>query len=130
MFEGLRDDFERWSEDYDSGAIVPSSKGERRNWPENRKWGARNKEKGFLDSWMVPNRPAYRVVSKTNDRLAGLWKKLLKTDEGPTPRERLTLRCYKDWHSYERQAIINLKAAASRNRSPQRVPIARLADDN
>ena len=117
LFDRLRKDFERWSDDYASGAIVPRSKGERRNWPENRKWGARNKDRGFLDSWMVPNRPAYPVVSKTNDRLAGLWTKLLKTDAGPTPREKLTLRCYRDWQSYERQAIISLKDAANRNRN-------------
>ena len=117
LFDGLREDFKLWSDDYDNGAIVPRSKGERQHWPENRQWGARNIDRGFLDSWMVPNRPAYPVFSKTNDRLAGFWTKLLETDAGPKPQEKLTLRCYRDWRSYERQLSLNLETAANRNRN-------------
>ncbi len=117
LFTRLREDFERWSDDYSSGAIVPGRKDERRYWPENHKRVPRNMERGFLDSQKVPNRPAYPVASRTNDCLARLWKKLRTTDAGPTPRKRLTLRCYRDWSAYERQAICNLQAAAGRNRS-------------
>ena len=117
LFDGLQEDFERWSDDYDNRAVEPRSKGERQHWPENRKRGHRNIDKGFLDSWMVPNRSAYPVFSKINDRLADLRAKLRKTDVGPKPQTKLTLRCYKDWQSYESQSSINLKTAAIRNRN-------------
>ena len=50
-----------------------------------------------------------------NSRLADLRTKLHKMDRGPKPENRLTLRCYKDWSSYERQLDISLKALASRS---------------
>ena len=117
LFDELREDFDHWSSDFDDGTIVPSSKGERLHWPANRQEGPRNIDSGFLDSWRVPNRTAYPNFSKTNDRLAGLRAKLRKTDAGPKPSKKLTLRCYRDWRSFERQLSLNLKAAANSNRN-------------
>ena len=117
LFEGLRRDFTRWSDDYDNGAVVPSSEQEGRYWPANRQEAPRCIEKGFLDSWRVPNRPSYRDFSKANNRLAGLRTKLRKTDPGPKPPGTLTLRCYRDWRSYERQLTLNLKYAVDWNRN-------------
>ena len=117
LFDGLRGDFEHWSDDYDKGAVVPRSKKERRCWPANRQEGSGRIDRGFLDSWMVPNRTAYPIFSKTNDCLAGLRAKLRKTDAGPKPPGRLDLRCYRDWRSCERQLSLSLEAAANRNRN-------------
>ena len=117
LFEGLRRDFTRWSDDYDNGAVVPRSEQEGRYWQANRQEAPRCIEKGFLDSWRVPNRPSYRVFSKANNRLAGLRAKLRETDPGPKPPGTLTLRCYRDWRSYERQLTLNLKYAVDWNRN-------------
>ena len=117
LFGELRKDFNHWSDDYDNGAIVPGSKGERRHWPANRQEGPRNINRGFLDSWRVPNLPAYPVFSKINNRLAGLREKLQETDAGPSSQKKLTLRCYRDWGSYERQLSLNLETAANKNRN-------------
>ena len=117
LFEGLRRDFTRWCDDYDSGVVAPVSEDEVRYWPANRRETPNSIERGFLDSWRVPNQRSYRVFSKTNNRLAGLRAKLHATDAGPKPRSKLTLRCYRDWRSYERQATLNLKTAVDRSRN-------------
>ena len=117
LFEGLRRDFTRWSDDHDSGAVVPRSEQEGRYWQANRQEAPRCIEKGFLDSWRVPNRPSYRVFSRVNNRLASLRAKLRETDPGPKPPGTLTLRCYRDWRSYERQLTLNLKYAVDWNRN-------------
>ena len=117
LFEGFRRDFTRWSADYDNGAVVPRLEQEGRYWPANRREAPRCIEKGFLDSWRVPNRPSYRVFSKANNRLAGLRAKLRETGPGPKPPGTLTLRCYRDWRSYERQLTLNLKYAVDWNRN-------------
>ena len=117
LFDGFRGDFERWSDDYDSGAVVPGSEKERECWRANRQEGPGSIDRGFLDSWRVPNRPSYPVFSKTNARLAGLKAILRKTDACPKPQKMLTLRCYRDWQSYERQLSLNLETAAKKNRN-------------
>ena len=116
LFDGLRCDFKRWSYDYDNDASVTGSKRERQHWRANRQEGPKNIARGLLDSWRVPNRPAYPFFSNTNNRLADLRTKLLQADAGPKPKKKLTLRCYRDWRSYERQASINLKTAADWHR--------------
>ena len=117
LFEGLRRDFLRWSDDYDNGAVAPASEREGRYWAANRQEAPRCIERGFLDSWRVPNRPPYRVFSNANNRLAGLRAKLRETDTGPKPHGTLSLRCYRDWRSYERQVTLSLKSAVDRNRN-------------
>ena len=117
LFEGLRRDFEHWSEDFESGAVVPGSEREERYWPANQQETPRCIARGFIDSWRVPNRTPYRVFRKTNNRLAGLKAILHETDVGPKPRRRLSLRCYRDWGSFERRLTFNLKSAADWNRN-------------
>ena len=117
LFQGLRRDFTRWRDDYDNGAVAPGSEQEGRYWAANRQEAPRCIEKGFLDSWRVPNRTPYPVFSKTNNRLAGLIAKLRETDVGPKPPGTLTLRCYRDWQSCERQLTLSLKFSVDRNRN-------------
>ena len=120
LFERLRRDFTRWSEDYDSGRITPRSEIEERYWPENRDGAAKNISRGFLDSWRVPNLAAYQAFTDTNNRLAGLKTMLWTTDGAPKPEKSMTLRCYKDWQSYEGQVTLSLLFAANENRNPGR----------
>lgn len=114
LFDRLREDFERWRGDYDRGEVEPISAREQRFWNSNRDETPGQIRRGFIDSKRVPNRKRYGVFSATNGCLAYLWTKLQQADEGPKPRWRLTLRCYKDWPSYERQTTISLKAVVDR----------------
>ena len=69
-------------------------------------------DRGFLDSWRVLNRTAYPVFLKTDRCLEVLRAKLLKTDAGPKPERQLSLRCYRDWRSCERQLSLSLETVA------------------
>ena len=110
LFEGLREDFERWCDDYDRGEAEPRTKQEQIYWPANREETPRNMRRGFIDSKRVPNRKSYGVFLAMNGCLANIWTKLQKADEGPKPQRRLSLRCYRDWPSYEDQIDISLGA--------------------
>ena len=111
LFQRLRGDFERWSADFTQGVVKPSE-GERPYWEDNRKGTPANVRRGFIDSWRVPNYPAYGHFSSMNRRLKELTHRLRETDAAPKPPKNLGLRCYKDWASYERQADLNLEDAA------------------
>ena len=115
LFERLREDFERWRDDYARGDAQPGTDRERCDWDANRKETADRIRRGFIDSIRVPNRQRYGVFLTMNSCLAELKAKLHKTDIGPKPRKRLTLRCYRDWHSYELQMIVNLRAAVDKS---------------
>ena len=110
LFERLRGDFECWSADFERGVVKPSE-GDRRNWEANVSETPRSIGRGFIDSWRVPNCEAYGHFLRMNRRLDELSGRLRKTDPAPKPSKGLSLRCYKDWASYERQANVNLEAA-------------------
>ena len=124
LFERLREDFERWRDDYDCGEAEPTSARERYFWNMNREEAPERIRRGFIDSIRVPNWERYTVFSAMNGCLADLWAELQRADEGPKPQSRLTLRCYQDWPSYERQTTISLKAVVDR-----RAPAARRRRD-
>ena len=114
LFEGLREGFERWRDDYDRGEAQPKTEHERFYWSANLKETPRNIRRGFIDSKRVPNWKSYGEFAATNDCLANIWTKLQKVDEGPKPRRRLSLRCYRDWASYEAQIDISLGAVVKK----------------
>ena len=116
LFEGLCHDFERWSNDYVCNSVRPRTDRDRFYWDANRLETPRSIQRGFLDSKRVPNLDRYGLFQRMNNRLAYLSAKLHKMDWGPKPPRRLTLRCYKDWASYERQLDLSLKAVADRDR--------------
>ena len=109
LFESLQGDFERWRADYMRGAVQPSE-GERRFWDANRMEAPRSIGRGFIDSWRVPNRVDYRQFLKMNRQLEELSTKLRKADPAPKPPKALSLRCYRDWDSYEQQLNLSLEA--------------------
>ncbi len=110
LFERLREDFERWRDDYARGDIQPSTGQERFYWNANRRETPISIQRGFIDSIRVPNRQRYAVFLAMNSCLADVRLKLLEAGEGPKPRSRLTLRCYRHWDSCELQMTISLKA--------------------
>ena len=110
----MREDFERWRDDYSRGEAQPSTKEERYYWNKNQEEMPARIRRGFIDSIHVPNHQRYSVFLEMNRCLDELWAKLQKADEGPKPRDKLTLRCYKDWRSYELQMTISLRAVVDR----------------
>ena len=120
LFDRLREDFERWRGDYDRGEVEPTSARERFFWNVNREETPERIRRGFIDSIRVPNRVRYTVFSGMNGCLAAVRAELHKADEGPKPQGRLTLRCYKDWSSYERQTTISLKTVVDRRAAADR----------
>ena len=111
LFESLRGDFDRWRTDFAGGAVQPSGV-ELRNWEANRTETPRSIGRGFIDSWRVPNRTAYSHFLRVNRRLDGLLARLRGANPAPQPPKAPSLRCYKDWASYERQVTLSLEAAA------------------
>ena len=110
LFQRMRADFERWSEDFARADVQPRNRPERRYWQANQEETPRNMRRGFIGSNRVPNLEPYAAFLAVNGCLADLWIRLHRVDEGPKPEARLTLRCYRDWSAYERQTAITLNA--------------------
>ena len=102
LFQSICDDFCRWLSDFRNGNLTPKNDNERRYWHDNGLRGPTLVQRGFMDSWMIPNREAYKTTRRINSALWMVKKKLDLTEHAPAVRK-ATLRCYESWNSYERQ---------------------------
>ena len=118
LFQRMREDFERWGEDYARGDVQPRNREERRYWRANQQETPCNMRRGFVGSNRVPNLEPYAAFRAVNGCLADLRIRLHGADEGPKPQDRLTLRCYRDWSAYERQTALTLNAVVDQCLKP------------
>lgn len=108
LFEALREDFCRWSRDFESGQIKPKKGLESKYWPENNDKVPMNIQRGFIDAYKIPNYPAYGTAQKVNEIMSLLVRKLKITPKAPKPKK-ASVRCYSSWDSFVRQMLLNLE---------------------
>lgn len=107
LFEKLRNDFSQWSFDFESGVINPSNDRERGFWEDNYSRGAKVLSKGFIDSKLIPNYDKYETVKNISQSMWLVKEKLTITPNAPTI-SHASVRCYKSWNDYVRQASLSL----------------------
>ena len=108
LFEALREDFCRWSRDFESGRLQPKKGLESKYWPENNDLVPKNIQRGFIDAYKIPNYSAYPTAQKVNDIMSLLVRKLKITPNAPKPKK-ASVRCYSFWDSFVRQQLRNLE---------------------
>ena len=107
LFERLKEDFYRWSADFESGEIKPLYTKEKKWWPANYNQVPKNIQQGFIDTTKIPNYEAYPVAQKVNDIMSSLINKLKIIPNAPKPRK-ASVRCYSSWDSFVQQQSLNL----------------------
>ena len=107
LFGQVRTDFNKWSYEFESGLIQPTNETEKKFWVENNSRGQKNLQRGFLDSFIVPNREAYPTIQNISQSM-WLLKEKLEVTENATSIKSASVRCYKDWGSYVRQVVLSL----------------------
>ena len=107
LFERLKEDFHRWSSDFESGEIKPLHTDEKKWWPANYDLVPKNIQRGFIDTRKIPNYEAYPVAQQVNETMSELVKKLKATPNAPKP-NKASVRCYSSWDSFVRQQSLNL----------------------
>jgi len=108
LFDRLKEDFVRWSFEYESGIVKPTNEREERFWKDNNSRGLALIQRGFIDSWKVPNLPAYPTIKRVSQSMWVLVEKLKLTSRAPHPNH-ASLRCYSSWDAYVRQMCVNLR---------------------
>ena len=108
LFERLKGDFIRWSFEYESSAVKPANEREARFWQDNNSRGRVLIQRGFVDSWMIPNLPAYPTTKRISQSMWVLVEKLKLTPNAPHPNH-ASVRCYSSWNSYVQQICMNLR---------------------
>lgn len=108
LFDELRQDFCRWSFDYENERIKPSNENSAKYWRRNHLGVPKNIQRGFIDTYKIPNYPAYCNAQKVNDTMSLLTKKLKITPKAPNPKN-ASVRCYSSWSSFVRQMLRNLE---------------------
>jgi hypothetical protein len=108
LFEHLRNDFNEWSYDFESGVIRASNQRESGFWTDNLHRGPKNIDRGFIDSNIIPNREKYRHVSNVAQTMYLLKEKLDVTSNAPKFCH-ASVRCYKSWSSFVQQISLGFK---------------------
>jgi hypothetical protein len=108
LFENLKNDFNQWSYDFESGAVRTSNHRENRFWTENLHRGPKNIGRGFIDSNIVPNHEKYHHVRNISQTMYLLKEKLDVTSNAPKFCH-ASVRCYKSWASYVQQISLGFQ---------------------
>jgi hypothetical protein len=107
LFEDLKEEFRKWSFDFESGKLKPRNDREAGFWANNNARGPQLLDRGFIDQKMIPNLEWYPITQRLSQ---GMWlvvNKLKLTYCAPQP-SIASLRCYKTWNSFIRQTMLNL----------------------
>lgn len=110
LFDRIKEEFLRWSFEYESRGVRPPNETAAKCWLDNNSRGPSLIHRGFIDSWMVPNLPAYTTTMRISQSMWLLVEKLRLTPNAPHP-SRASIRCYSSWSSYVQQMCINLSVA-------------------
>lgn len=106
LFNQLVDSFTDWERDYENDSIQPKTT-EMKYWNDNKKKVPENIERGFIDTYKIPNRERYALSSSVNNSLWQLGEKIritIKQSSGI----KTSARVYKDWQSFSKQFQLNL----------------------
>lgn len=107
LFVGLKSAFERWRADVVNDAIRPRNEVEERYWADNLARLPGNIDRGFIDSYKIPNMPEYADAQRLNNLLSIAFRKL-QTTPGAPQIKRVSARVFRDWRSFLRQGVKNL----------------------
>lgn len=107
LLERLRNDFNTWSFDFESGRIQPKNEREKNFWKDNLSRGNSYFSRGFFDAKLIPNYKDYTCASNIANTMWMLKAKLDVTPNAPKVSE-ASVRCYKTWADFVRQVSINL----------------------
>ncbi|MEP8703454.1 MULTISPECIES: hypothetical protein [Enterobacter] len=108
LFEKVRNEFNKWSTQFEGGTIQPKNAKEKEYWEDNNIRGYKNLQRGFIDSKIIPNREAYPTVCNISNSMWLLKGRLDVTSNAPKIQS-ASVRCYKNWDSYVRQVMTNLE---------------------
>ena len=114
LFDELRQDFYRWSSDYENERKKPRNDLSAKYWRENYLGIPGNIEQGFIDANKIPYLQEYSIAQNIGQTMWQLIQKLKITPSAPKP-IKASVRCYCSWSSFVRQTLRNLEALAKNN---------------
>lgn len=112
LFTRCFEEFDRWSRDYRNCEVTPSA-AERRYWDSNLTAVPRNIASGFIDLNRIPLRRSYPTARSIGETMWLVCQRAAETQRSPEFRKS-TIRVYRDWSCFVRQARISLQSASSR----------------
>jgi hypothetical protein len=106
LFDGLAHTFSRWRDDWTSGRQRPLNPTEEQYWKNNLIETPSNLQRGFINSWRLPNRRAYPLVRRISQALY-----VLRASLPGLGGRRASLRAYRDWRAFTDQVSMSLARA-------------------
>ena len=111
LFNKLREEFKKWTNEFNEGIVKPKNPRERKFWLDNAARGLNLLDRGFIDQKMIPNLQNYPVVKSISQGMFLLIEKLKITVDAPKPKL-ASIRCYKSWKHAIQQISLNLERSS------------------
>lgn len=108
LFTKVKNEFIRWSSDFDNEHIKPRNSNEEKFWIDNIKRLPKTIERGFIDPHLIPSFERYELIVLILNSMDILVRKLEVTPKAFHPKS-ASIRIYKNWDAFVRQTEINLK---------------------
>lgn len=107
LFESLRTEFELWAEMYTNQKLLPNDI-EKPYWDENLLIVRKNIERGFIDTYKIPNRDPFPLTRKISNSLFLITFKL--NEFHGIKNKKSSLRVYKDGLTFLNQLKLNTES--------------------
>ena len=107
LFERLRDEFNAWAYDYETGEVKARNAREKTFWDDNLSRVQKILQRGFIDAKLIPLFAKYPLAQSVGQSMYLLREKLRLTEGAPKVIE-ANLRAYRNWDSFARQLALNL----------------------
>ncbi|WP_174978180.1 hypothetical protein [Pandoraea eparura] len=110
LFERCRANAFAFVQAVSDGDPAPRNEAERKYWPENARWLPANIQKGFLNTFQIPNLSMFEASSSVNHVMSIVKRRLEVTEGAPRPKK-VSARVYRNWDSLVAQVAFNLETA-------------------
>lgn len=107
LFQNLTTEFNHWVKLYTNAEMAPKE-AEEKFWDANLKSVPKNIERGFIDTYKIPNRNIFTITQKVNNSLYLIMFKLNEFHK--IKNTKASIRVYKSWTAFNNQLKINTES--------------------
>lgn len=98
LFNNLEDEFNEWSELFQTKRIEANNSTEQKYWLQNLDSGSRQLKNGFIDTHFIPNREKFIITRKINNSLWLIQKYL--DEKHCINVKKVSASIYRNWYSF------------------------------
>lgn len=112
LFYVLKDEFENWTFEFDEGIVIPKNTTEEIYWRDNKLNVAKQINRGFIDTYKIPNYTQYKMAQKINNSMYIIVRDLKAIYS--IEQKEASVRVFKNWTVFLNQVKLNTESVLNK----------------